>query len=129
MKKKFIYTGIRIFFSVFILLLAVACSGRRNEAQVLPPETSPLSQSYVGYGVINVLYARLNSETTADSAASGHARIGTVVRIHERRLVRAGGRNESWLMVEEESKGWIREDLVNVYSNLSQARTASEAMR
>ncbi|MCL2599833.1 MAG: hypothetical protein FWD88_01435 [Treponema sp.] len=128
MKTKTRYIGIRICGTVFILMFAAACL-ERNETKVLPPETAPLSHDYVGYGVINVMYTRLSMETTADSAASGHARMGTVVRIHERRLVREGGRNESWLLVEGESRGWIREELVNVYTNISQARTASEAMR
>jgi len=126
--KKIIFTDIRVCCVVLALLLT-ACGGRRNETPVLPPETAPLSQSYVGYGVINVLYTRLSVEATADGPASGHARMGTVVSIHERRLVRVGGGVESWLLVEGESKGWIPEDLVDVYANVSQARTASEAMR
>jgi len=96
---------------------------------VLPPETSPLSQPSVGYGVINILYARISAGTDAGSAAAGHERMGTVVQIHERRIVRDGGGSESWLLVEGDSKGWIREELVSVYCNLQQARTASEAMR
>jgi len=127
--KKVIYTGIQVCCLALVLLLAVACTGRRNETAVLPPETSPLSQSFVGYGVINVLHTRLSVEMIADSLASGHSRMGTVVRIHERRLVRDGERTESWLLVEEETKGWILEDFVDVYTNESQAQTAAEAMR
>ncbi|MCL2192554.1 MAG: hypothetical protein FWB78_04060 [Treponema sp.] len=127
--KKAISTIITVCCAVLILLLAVACTGRRNETPVLPPETSPLSQTYIGYGVVNVLYTRLSVEATAISAASGHARMGTVVRIHERRLIRDGARTESWLLVEEDTKGWILEELVDVYANEQQARTASETMR
>jgi len=129
MKARFVYVAVPVCAMLFALTFAVSCIGRRNEAAVSPPETAPLSQSYVGYGVVNVLYTRLSTETTAYSASSGHARLGTVVRIHERRLVREGGRNESWLRVEAESEGWIREELINVYSNVSQARTAAETMR
>ena len=127
--KKTIYTGVRLACAIFVLMLTMACTGRRNETLVLPPETAPLSQTYIGYGVINVLYTRLSTETVADSPASGHARMGTVVSIQERRSVRIGGRIESWLLVEGESRGWILEELVDVYANVSQARTASEAMR
>jgi len=129
MKKKSIYIVAKVCLAIVALTLATACTGRRNDIPVLPPETSPLSQSYVGYGVINVLYTRLSTETTTASPAAGHARMGTVVRIHERRLVREGETTESWLLVEGETTGWIREELVNVYANISQARTAAEAMR
>ena len=132
MKKRSIYTAravAKVCLAIFALALTTACTGRRNDTPVLPPETAPLSQSYVGYGVINVLYTRLSVETTAASPAAGHARIGTVVRIHERRLVRDGAATESWLLIEGDSKGWIREELVSVYANISQARTAAEAMR
>jgi len=127
--KKTIYTRVLVCCAILALLPATACTGRRNEAPVLPPETSPLSQSYVGYGVINVLHTRLSAEAAADAHASGHERMGTVVSIHERRLVRTDERTDSWLLVQGESRGWILEELVDVYANESQARTASEAMR
>ena len=129
MKTLSKYAALRVCFAILVLLSASACDGRRNESPVLPPETTPLSQSHVGYGVINILYTRLGTDTTVDGPAVGHARVGTVVRIHERRLVREGGRNESWLLIEGEDTGWIREDFVNVYANLSQARAAANAMR
>jgi len=127
--KKIRYTVITVCIAVFVPLLASACTDRRNGNPVLPPETSPLSQYFVGYGVINALHARLGAETSATGPAAGHERMGTVVKIHERRLVRTGTRIDSWLLVEADSKGWVPEELVDVYINESQARTAAESMR
>jgi len=129
MKTKIRYIAVQACCAGFILLFVAACSGRRNEVLILPPETALLSQEYVGYAVIYVLYTRLSMEPAEDSPAAGHARRGTVVRIHERRLIRDGNRNVSWLLIEGETAGWIREEFVNVYANVSQARTAAEAMR
>jgi len=110
------------------LLLAASCA-RRIPPPVLPPETIPLSHEYVGYGVVNALYARLGTGASDAAPAAGHARMGTVARILERRLVMDGGRRESWLLIEAEATGWIREDLVDVFANAAQARAAAQAMR
>jgi len=117
----------------FLLLLAIlslaTCAARRENVGVLPPETAPLSKELVGYGVVSVLYARLNLDPSFESPASGQARIGEIVRVHERRIVREDGGSESWLLVDGESSGWIREEMVDVYENEAQARSAAGAMR
>jgi hypothetical protein len=63
----------------------------------MPPPTSPLSQAYIGYGVVNVSYTRINSAPEDDSASPGYLRRGAVVRIIERQALRDGGGSESWL--------------------------------
>jgi hypothetical protein len=121
----------QVSFAVYILLFIAACDGRKEETPVIPPLSSPLSQAYIGYGVVNVSYTRISAGTAEDNAAEsspGYLRRGSVVRIHERRLVKNGGKAESWVLVEGDSRGWLRESLIDIYDNESQAVTASESM-
>jgi hypothetical protein len=113
---------------ILILLFCVSCSGKKDETPVLPPETFPLSQPHIGFGVINVSYTGVGASPGEGSASLGYLRRGTVVQIHERRQIKTGGNTESWLLVEETYKGWLKETLVEVYENESKAQTASEAM-
>jgi hypothetical protein len=116
---------------VYLLLFIIACDGRNEETPVIPPLSSPLSQAYIGYGVVNVSYTRISAGTAEDTATEnspGYLRRGSVVRIHERRLIKNGGKVESWVLVEGDSRGWLRESLVDIYDNRSQAITASESM-
>jgi hypothetical protein len=118
-------------FTVYILFFIVACDSRKDETPVIPPLSSPLSQAYIGYGVVNVSYTRINAGTAEDAASEnspGYLRRGSVVRVHERRVVKSGGKAESWVLVEGDSRGWLRESLVDIYDNEFQAITASEAM-
>jgi len=94
----------------------------------MPPPTSPLSQAYIGYGVINVSYTRVNSVPDDDSISPGYLRRGAVVRIVERQTLRNDDKNESWVHVEGTFNGWLRESLVDIYDNEPQAETASRAM-
>jgi hypothetical protein len=114
---------------VFVLL---SCDIKKEETPVVPPLSSPLSQQYIGFGVINVSYTRISvgteEDNPAENASPGYLRRGAVVRIHERRLVKNEGKVESWVLVEGTSKGWLRESLVDIYDNESQALTASESM-
>jgi hypothetical protein len=131
MKIKVICLFSQVLFVVYVLLLITACGGRKEETPVIPPLSSPLSQAYVGYGVVNVSYTRISATAAEDNASEnspGYLRRGSVVRIHERRLVKNGLRSESWVLVEGDSRGWLRESLVDIYDNESQAITASEAM-
>jgi hypothetical protein len=113
---------------ILILLFCTSCPGKKEEKPVLPPETFPLSQTHIGFGVINVSYTGVSAVPGETGASLGYLRRGTVVQIHERRQIKAGGNTESWLLVEEAYKGWLKETLVEVYENESKARTASEAM-
>jgi len=113
-----------------------ACNTRRDEKPVIPPLSSPLSQQYVGFGVINVSYTRLMrlpEEDNERNTSSGHLRRGAVVSIHERRIIRNNNLMETWLLVEENIndqrvQGWLRESLVDVFENELQAHTASNSM-
>jgi len=111
------------------LLFVAACSGRGDGGSALPPETRPISRPGVGYGVVSVPHARLGAEPSSAAAAAGHARMGDVLRVSERRVVREGAGSAAWLLAEGEESGWIREELVHVYDNEQQARSAARSMR
>jgi hypothetical protein len=117
---------------ICLLFLAVSCNGKKEEAPVIPPLTSPLSQSYIGFGVVNVSYTRITARPEEDSpegnASGGYLRRGSVVSILQRRLVKNKDKLESWVLVQGSDKGWLRESLVDIYDSELQARTASEAM-
>ena len=118
----------QVYHAVFMIFLLAACNGRREEAPAMPPPTLPLTQAQIGFGVVNVSYTRVNSEPDENSALSGHLRRGSVVRIIERRLIQTSGRPESWVQIEANFQGWLRETLVDIYNNEHQARTAAATM-
>ena len=115
-------------FGALLLLLFAACYVKKEEAPVIPPLTSPLSQEQIGYGVVNVSYTRVNAEPEDDGVSPGYLRRGSVVRVIERRLIKKDAKTESWVLVEEAFRGWLKESLVDIYDNESQAVTASGSM-
>jgi len=121
----------------FFLILITACDRKKEERPVIPPLTSPLSQSFIGYGVVNVSYTRVSAQPEEDHSAGnlaedtsspGYLRRGSVIRILRRRLVRNQEKPESWVLVSGSCTGWLRESLVDIYDTESQAHTASESM-
>ena len=120
------------FWAVLVLFFLTACEVKKEETPVIPPLTSPLSQSFIGYGVVNVSYTRVTArpeeDNSGDDASPGYLRRGSVVCILQRRMVKNQNRNESWVLVEGSSTGWLKEALVDIYDNESQAVTASESM-
>jgi len=103
-----------------------SCVQKKEEKPVIPPLTFPLSQSYIGYGVINVSYTRVSGSIEESGTSVGYLRQGSVVCIRERRLVKNEGKTETWVLVEGSAKGWLKESLMDIYSNESQAVTAAE---
>jgi len=146
MKIRVNYTIRQVFFTSFISLSLICCNLRKEEKPVSPPLTFPLSQSYIGYGVINVSYTRLSAGIDENSPSAGYLRQGSVVRIIERRLVKTEAKTEAeaWVLVIERrqvkneektetrvltdgtTKGWLKESLIDIYGNESQAVTASK---
>jgi hypothetical protein len=115
----------------FVFLSLSSCNLRKEEKPVSPPLTFPLSQSYIGYGVINVSYTRLSAGIEENSSSAGYLRQGSVVRIIERRLVKTEAKTEAWVLVasvEGSTKGWLKESLMDIYGNESQAVTAAKSM-
>jgi hypothetical protein len=122
--------------AVFLVLVS-ACDRRKEETPVIPPLTSPLSQTFIGFGVVNVSYTRVAAQPEEDNAAGnfaedsaspGYLRRGSVICILQRRLVKNQGKPESWVLVDGSCTGWLKESLVDIYDTESQARTASESM-
>ena len=118
----------QVLLAACICLPLSACNLKKEEKPVSPPLTFPLSQSYIGYGVINVSYTRLSVGIEDSGGAAGYLRQGSVVRIIERRLVRNEGKTETWVLVEGSAKGWLKESLMDIYGNESQAITAAKSM-
>jgi hypothetical protein len=119
----------QVFLAVFIPLSLGGCNLKKEEKPVSPPLTFPLSQSYIGYGVINVSYTRLSSDIDESGSSAGYLRQGSVIRIIERRLVKNEEKTEVWVLVvsaEGSAKGWLKESLIDIYGNESQAVTASK---
>jgi len=146
MKLKLILGGSQAYGALFLLLFLTACNGKKEETPVIPPLTSPLSQSFVGYGVVNVSYTRVTAAPEEDgleyhgggegTASVSYLRQGSVVRILQRRQVKNQDKLESWVQVDgsgtgsagDTSLGWLRESLVDIYDSEGQAHTASESM-
>jgi hypothetical protein len=120
---------LRVFLAAFVSLFLFACILKKEEKTVSLPFTFPLSQSYIGYGVINVSYTKVNTGTDENGESAGYLRQGSVVRIIERRLVKNEDKTEVWVLVEGTSKGWLKESLIDIYGNESQALTASGQMK
>jgi hypothetical protein len=132
MKIKVKCTGSQVYWLLCLLVFVSACNGTKEETPVVPPLTSPLSQSYIGFGVVNVSYTRITAQPEEGSAegnaSEGYLRRGSVVSILQRRMVKNQDKLESWVLVEGSDKGWLRESLVDIYDSELQARTASESM-
>lgn len=111
-----------------IILLALASCGGKDESPVIPPANFPLSRSFIGFGVINVSYTHIMENPSEDGAASGYARRGSVVSIVERKIIRKGEQSEAWVLADGKDRGWLRENVMDIYDNELKARTAAESM-
>jgi len=118
----------QVCFAAYICLSLSACNLKKDDKPVSPPLTFPLSQTYIGYGVVNVSYTRVSASMEESGPSSGYLRQADVVRIIERRLVKAEGKTEAWVLVEGTAKGWLKESLIDIYNNESQATTAAKSM-
>lgn len=100
----------------------------REEGTVIPPLSSPLSKSYIGFGVITDSFTHVSADPSDDSPSVGYLRRGSLVRIVKRQTIRTQEGFISWVYTDGGSQGWLREDVLDIYDNESQARTASETM-
>jgi hypothetical protein len=123
-----------VFFLLFALFI-VSCTGKSfftrppEEAAIVPPPTSPLSRSVIGYGVISVSYTHIVSEPSPSAFSLGYLRKSSIVEVLERRSVNNAGITESWVFVGGAVMGWLREDVIHVYDSEAKARTAAESLR
>jgi hypothetical protein len=115
--------------AVLILVcgLGSSCTGKAETVFIEPPPTSPLSMPVIGYGVVNVSYTHVANEPKSDSVSKGYLRKGSIVRVLEHRLT-VGETLESWVWVEGSYQGWLREEVIDIYSREVQAQTAARIM-
>jgi hypothetical protein len=114
-------------------LLFSSCSPNFSRARtgggaVVPPPTPPLSRPVLGYGVISASYTHVTVEPNQEGLSLGFFRRGSVVKVIERRSVNYGEFAESWVFVEGTYQGWLREDVIRIYDNEAQAKTAAESI-
>ena len=114
---------------IFIcLIILCSCGAKKEELPVVPPVTSPLSREYIGFGVITDSFTHITADPAENSPSLGYLRRGSLVRIIRRQIVRTQDNFVSWVLTDGTQQGWLREDVMDIYDNESQARTASEAM-
>jgi hypothetical protein len=114
--------------AVFGILALCACGAKKEEIPVIPPETSPLSRDYIGFGVITDSFTHITAEPSQDSRDIGYLRRGSLVKIIKRQIIRTEGGFTSWVFMEGSQQGWLREDVMDIYESEDQAKTASETM-
>ena len=127
MKISAKYRFDRIILIVFTFVL-FNCGGNKEDTHIIPPVTSPLSDSYVGFGVINVSYISVRESPEEGSPSIGYLRRGSLVRVLERRTIIDNTGPSTWVLTEGNSNGWLREEEMDIYSSESRAKTASENM-
>jgi hypothetical protein len=119
-------------FLIFFIFTAVigldSCDRGSENVALIPPPTPPLSRYFLGYGVVNVSYIQVLKEPVPGSESLGYLRRSSLVRIMERRRVNNRGTFESWVLVEGNYRGWLREEMVWIYDNEAQAKTAAGSM-
>ena len=119
---------------IFPLFLS-GCRRSSEELPVMPSATNPLTREYIGYGVVNVSFTHLLSESGPSGVSQGYLRRGTVVRIIERVKLSSRGNSVSWVLAESNyrspgavSSGWLEESDLVIYENENQANTASKTL-
>ena len=124
-----------IILSILLIFSLNGCRRSSIESPVLPPETRPLARDFIGFGVINVSFTHFLDEPGIEGSSQGYLRQGAVVRILERRRVINRGVTELWVLVEGNyqvpgnvSRGWLQENVMEIFDNESRAITASRAI-
>jgi hypothetical protein len=104
-----------------------SCTGKTEENPLRPPPTPPLTRSVIGYGVVSASYTQVFRDP-APGESLGYLRRGSLVRVLERRRVTHEGVRESWVLVEGNYRGWLKEEMIRIYDNEARARTAAESI-
>ncbi|MDR0464383.1 MAG: hypothetical protein LBG94_04605 [Treponema sp.] len=125
-----------LYFSFPLIILSFAlfsCSSNKEETPVNPPVTSPLTGDYIGFGVITASFTHISIDPAENSESLGYLRRGSLVKVIRRQIIRTSGDFVSWVFIEGEHEagyqsGWLKEEVMEIYGNESQARTASESI-
>ena len=124
-------TANRLTGQLMLILFAASvysCGLKKEETPVIPPVTGPLSRDYIGYGVITSSFTHINSDPSDDSLSLGYIRRGSLVKIIRRQELKAGNVFQIWVLIDGEHYGWLKEEVMEIYSSESQAKTASETI-
>jgi hypothetical protein len=78
--------------------------------------------------VISATYTQVAAEPSQAALSLGYFRRGAVVEVVERRSVSRGEFAESWVFVEGAYRGWLQEDVIQIYDNEARAKTAAESL-
>ena len=127
MRKTEKYIFLKVFFLLCFFYL-YGCTARGEETPVIPPVTSPLSSEYIGFGVIKDSFTHITADPLEDSLSYGYLRRGSLVKIVSRQVIGTTGNFVSWVLVDGPPDGWLKEEVMDIYSSEGQARTASESM-
>jgi hypothetical protein len=117
-----------LIFPALILFLLFSCDSKKEEIQVIPPITSPLSREYIGFGVITESFTHVTADPSQDSPSIGYLRRGSRVRIIRRQIIKTQDGFISWVLTDSQQQGWLKEDVMDIYTNENQAVTASELL-
>ena len=112
--------------TIICSLLFFSCIASREEAPVIPPETSPLSRDYIGYGVITDSFTHIYADPSENSQSLSYLRRGSLVKIIRRQLHKISDGYVSWVLIDGDQQGWLKEEVLDIYVSESQAKTASE---
>ena len=110
------------------LLILCSCNAGKEESPIIPPLTSPLSRDYIGFGVITSSFTHVTAEPADNSVSQGYLRRGSLVRVLKRQAIKTGSGFVSWVLIEGNQQGWLKEEAMDIYESEGQARTAAESM-
>jgi len=113
---------------LFLALLICSCSVKKEEASVIPPVTSPFSSEYIGFGVITESFTHVLSDPSEESSSIGYLRRGSLVQILRRQTVKNADTFTTWILIDGNQHGWLKEEVMDIYKSENQAKTASESM-
>jgi len=117
-----------LLFIALMSFLLCSCSTKKDEIDIIPPITSPLSGDYIGFGVITESFTHINADPSPDSSSIGYLRRGSLVQIIRRQTIKTKDGYISWVLTGGQQQGWLKEDVMDIYKNENQAITASELL-
>jgi len=117
-----------LFFIALFLAILSSCTGKKEEIPLVPPVTSPLTKDYIGFGVIKDSFTHISADPVDDSPSLGYLRRGSLVKVVRRQIVKTEGGFVSWVLTDGAQQGWLKEEVMDIYDNESQAKTASESL-
>ena len=83
--------------------------------------------------MITASFTHISADPVEDSPSIGYLRRGSLVRIIKRQTIKTNNDFVSWVLTdgspeEKDAAGWLKEEVMDIYDNESQARTASESL-